>query len=90
MTTNPHEKQHDDHPQTGPDVTVTIDNVPKTIHRGSHLVSELKSLLGVSPDLALAQVIDGQITPLRDDARVAIKGGEAFFKGPRTGGSSHG
>lgn len=86
MTTQPHEKGS---PQTGPHVTVTIDNEPKTIHRGSHEVSELKTLLGVSPDLALAQVIDGQITPLKDDARVTIKGGEAFFKGPRTGGSSH-
>jgi hypothetical protein len=88
MTTQPHETKSADHPQTGPDVTVTIDNVLKTIHRGSHLVSELKALLGVSSDLALAEVIDGQITPLKDDDRVTIKGGEAFFKGPRTGGSS--
>ena len=89
MSTQPNENKPTDHPQAGPDVTVTIENVPKTIHRGSHVVSELKTLLGVSADLALAQVIDGEITPLKDDARVTIKGGEAFFKGPRTGGSSH-
>lgn len=89
MSTQPHESKAADQPQTGPDVTVTIEGVKKTIHRGSHLVSELKVLLGVSADLALAEVIDGQITPLKDDARVTIKGGEAFFKGPRTGGSSH-
>ncbi len=84
-----HDKTKDDHPQTGSEVVVTIEGVEKKIHRGSHRVSELKSLLGVSADLALAQVIDGQITPLNDEARVTIKGGEVFFKGPRTGGSSH-
>jgi len=88
MSIHPHEgKQH--HPETGPEVTVTFENTPTKIHRGSHLVSELKTLFGVSADLALAEVIDGEITPLKDDARVTIKGGEAFFKGPRTGGSSH-
>jgi hypothetical protein len=88
MSTQPHEN-NPDHPETGPEVTVTFENAPKKIHRGSHLVSELKTLFDVSPDLALAEVIDGEITPLKDDARVTIKGGEAFFKGPRTGGSSH-
>ncbi len=76
-------------PQTGPDVTVTFENKPKTIHRGSHPVSDLKSLFGVPPEYAVAQVIEGVITPLKDDARVTIKGGEVFFQGPRTGGSSH-
>jgi hypothetical protein len=89
MTTQPQENKGSDHPQTGPDVTVTFEKTPVTIHRGSHLVTELKTLFGVSPDFALAEVIDGVITPLKDDARVTIKGGEAFFKGPRTGGSSH-
>ena len=89
MNSNRDEAKREEHPDTGPKVTVTIEGVEKQIHRGSHVVSALKELLGVSPDLALAQVTDGQITPLADDARVTIKGGEAFFKGPRTGGSSH-
>jgi len=87
MSTQP--RDEDDHPQTGPEVIVTIEGVEKKIHRGSRRVAELKALLGVSADLALAQVIDGQITPLRDEDHVTIKGGEAFFKGPRTGGSSY-
>jgi hypothetical protein len=90
MTTQPHEKKNDDHPQTGPNVTVSLNTtLTKTIHRGSHLVSELKTLLGVSADLMLSQDIDGTLTPLDDNGRVTIKGGEAFFSGPRTGGSSH-
>jgi hypothetical protein len=89
MTTQPHENHPADHPQTGPDVTVTINTTTtKTIHRGSHVVSELKTLLGVSADQLLSQDIDGTLTPLDDNARVTIKGGEAFFSGTRKGGSS--
>ena len=78
-----------EHPPTGPDVTVMINGIEKSIDRGSHAVSELKVLLGVSQDLALSQDINGTLSPLADDARVTVKGGEAFFSGPRTGGSSH-
>ena len=77
-------------PQTGPDVTVTINTTTeKTVHRGSHIVSELKALLGVSADLALSWDVDGSLKELADTDRVTIKGGEAFFSGARTGGSSH-
>jgi hypothetical protein len=79
----PHE-----HPQPGPDVAVTVDNVRKTVHRGSHLVSEFKALVGVDANLELEQVIDGQLTPLADAARIVIKGGEVFFSHQRSGGSS--
>lgn len=75
-------------PQTGSNVTVTINGTEKTIHRGSHVVSELKTLLDVSGDFALSWDVDGTLTPLSDDARVTVKGGEAFFSGARTGGSS--
>jgi hypothetical protein len=89
MTTQPHENHPADHPQTGPDVTVTINTTTtKTIHRGSHVVSELKTLLGVSADQLLSEDIDGTLTPLDDNARVTIKGGEALFSGTRKGGSS--
>lgn len=70
------------------DVAVTIDNNSRTIHRGSHAVAELKQLLGVDPVYAIDQVVDGQLTPLADDARVTIKGGELFFSHARTGGAS--
>jgi hypothetical protein len=89
MATQPHENHPVDRPQTGPDVTVTINTTTaKKIHRGSHVVSELKTLLGVSADQLLSQDIDGTLTPLDDNSRVTIKGGEAFFSGTRKGGSS--
>jgi hypothetical protein len=70
------------------EVTVTIDNTSKKIHRGSHLVSALKTLLGVDPAKALDEVVAGVLTPLEDDGRVTIKGGEEFFSHARTGGAS--
>jgi hypothetical protein len=75
-------------PQTGPIVTVTIDNTPKDVHRGSHLVSELKTLLGVDASLVLDQVVDGKFTSLDDNARITITGGEVFVSHVRQGGSS--
>lgn len=75
-------------PQTGPDVTVTVDTKPKTVHRGSYLVSEFKALVGVDQTLELDEVIDGQFKPLDDSARIVIKGGEVFVSHVRTGGSS--
>ncbi len=79
---------HDGHPEIGPDVTVTVDNVTKTVHRGSHLVSEFKSEVGVDTSLQLAQVIDGQLVGLDDNGHVVIKGHEVFFSRVRKGGSS--
>ena len=75
-------------PQTGPTVTITIDNTQKDIHRGSHLVSELKILLGVDASLVLDEVVDGKFTSLDDNGRVTIKGGEVFVSHVRQGGSS--
>jgi hypothetical protein len=69
-------------------VNVKIDGVEKTIHRGSHSVADLKTLLGVDPVQDLDQEIDGVLTELKNDARVTIKGGELFFSHARTGGSS--
>jgi hypothetical protein len=77
-----------EHPDTGPDVTVTVDDVAKTVHRGSHLVSEFKDEVGVDASLQLAEVIDGQLTGLEDGARVVIKGREVFFTRVRKGSSS--
>lgn len=76
-------------PHPGKDtVKVKIDGVEKTIHRGSHPVTELKTLLGVDPVLDLDQDVNGTLTPLANDGRVTIKGGELFFSHARTGGSS--
>ena len=75
-------------PQTGIDVTVSIDGKEKTIDRGSHLITALKALLGVNADYALSEDIDGILTPLTDDQRTTITGGEVFFSGARNGGAS--
>src|SRR5947208_2214501 len=74
--------------QQGPEVTVTVDQIQRTVHRGSHLVSELKSEFSIDPALVLDEVIDGQFKDLDDTARVVIKGGEVFFSHQRKGGSS--
>lgn len=77
-----------DHPQTGPDVSITIDNRPFTIHRGNHAVAELKQLAGVSPAYELEEIVNGQLVPLQDIQHIAIKGGERFVSHPRAGASS--
>ena len=75
-------------PQTGPDVTVTIDTIAKTVHRGSWVVAEFKKEVGVDASRALDEVIGGELKPLDDNARNTIKGGEVFVSHARQGGSS--
>lgn len=79
---------HPGHPQTGPDVTVTVDTVPKTVHRGSYTVAEFKEVVGVDPAKELDEVIGGEFKLLDDAARIVIKGGEIFVSHVRTGASS--
>jgi hypothetical protein len=75
-------------PEQGPDVTITVDQNAKTVHRGSHLVSELKSEVGVDAALVLEQVLPDGFHLLDDNSRIAIKGKEVFFSHQRKGGSS--
>ena len=72
----------------GPDVHITIGINEYVIHRGSHTVSEIKTLGGVALADDLEQVVNGQLTPLADDARVTIKGGERFVSHPKDSGAS--
>lgn len=81
------EVKHEERPGLST-VTVTIDGRTVKVHRGSHVVSELKSLLGVDPSYALELDFNGTLSPLTDDDRITIKGGEVFFSHPRTGASS--
>jgi len=78
----------EDHPQTGPEVTVTVDTLTKTVHRGSWIVAEFKEAVGVDTSRALDEVIGGEFKPLDDNARITIKGGEIFVSHARQGGSS--
>jgi hypothetical protein len=78
----------DDAPQTGAEVTITIDNKNFTVHRGSQTVAELKQLAGIPAAYELEEIVDGKLVPLNDNQRVVIKGGERFVSHPRAGASS--
>ena len=74
-----------EHPQTGPDVVVTVDTQPKTVHRGSWVVAEFKREVGVDANAALDQVVEGVFQPLQDDQRITLRGGEVFVSHVRAG-----
>lgn len=82
------EHNEKEHPQPGPDVTVTVDTKPKVVHRGSWIVSAFKEEVGVDATRELDQVIDGDFKPLPDKDRITIKGGEIFVSHVPKGGSS--
>ena len=48
------------------------------VRKGSHLVSELKTLAGLSPGDNLEQLVNGRIKPLDDNGKVDIHGDESF------------
>jgi len=76
-------KEHDDHPQTGPIVTITVstDGVDKvvSIHRGHQSVAEIKAVANVPIEYVIDQIVDGEIKPLQNDDSVTLKGGERFI-----------
>ncbi len=69
-------------------ITVTIDSVPKQIRQGRYLVSELKTLLGVAPELELDEVVEGEFKPLVDDSHINVKEHDVFVSHVRRGGAS--
>lgn len=69
-------------------VTVTIDDKPKEIERGSYQVAKLKEILGVPADYELDEVKHGEFKPLQDHQHTAIQGGEIFVSHVRRGGAS--
>lgn len=70
------------------EVMITVNNLPRKIHRGSQPVSEIKKVGSVDPSHELEQLIDGRLTPLSDSSHVVIKGGEIFFSHVRDGSSA--
>ncbi|OGA48891.1 MAG: hypothetical protein A3F74_27700 [Betaproteobacteria bacterium RIFCSPLOWO2_12_FULL_62_58] len=72
----------------GHTITVTIDGQPKQIRQGRYLVSELKDALGISADLELDQVENGEFKPLDDNDHVNVKDGDVFVSHVRRGGAS--
>lgn len=81
-------RDHGEHPETGHEVTVTVNGQPMQVHRGSYIVSDFKKKVGVEASQELDQVIDGQFKPLGDNERIVIKGDEVFVSHGRGGGSS--
>jgi hypothetical protein len=75
-------------PQTGPSVTITVNNNLKTIHRGRQSVATIKQVGGVPLADDLVQIIDGVLTPLPDDGAVTIKGGEVFLSHVKDGAAA--
>jgi hypothetical protein len=69
-------------------ITVTIDSVPKQIRQDRYLVSELKTLLGVTPELELDEVVEGEFRPLEDKGHVNVKDHDVFVSHVRRGGAS--
>lgn len=72
----------------GPEVTITVDGNPVTIHRGHQTVAAIKTAAGVPLAYDLEQEIDGRLTPLPDDGAVVLKGGEVFHSHVKDSGSS--
>lgn len=69
-------------------VIIYINNIEKRITRGKHSVAEIKKIGAVPTAHELEEVINGQLTPLDDNAIVLIKGCEHFFSHVRDGSSS--
>lgn len=82
---NPDDKED---PQHGPTVTIKVNGIDRPIHRGRQTVEKIKNAGQVPLADDLEQVIDGKLTPLRDDGAVTIKGGEVFVSHPKDSGSS--
>lgn len=87
-TETPKGKDKPPRPEPGAFVEITINNNPKTIHRGRQTVVEIKNLGGVPLADELEQLIDKKLVPLADDGAVTIKGKEVFMSHVRSGGSS--
>jgi hypothetical protein len=79
---------NDRHPQTGPEVVITINNKEFRIHRGRQTVVAIKTLGGVPLADDLEERVGGQLQLLPDDGAVTIKGGEVFISHPKDSGSS--
>jgi hypothetical protein len=83
-----HEATVQAHPEQGPNVTVTVDGLQKTVHRGHIVVAAFKQEVGVEASKDLDEIINGELKPLQDTDSLVLKGGEVFISHARTGGSS--
>lgn len=77
-----------EHPETGSIVSIIINGVVKSIHRGSNTVDEIKKIgeVLIADDLEIIK--EGKLIPLSDDGKITIKGGEEFVSHPKSSQSS--
>jgi len=80
--------KHDDHKPDPKLIIVSIDGREVKIKPGDYVVSNLKSILGVSPDYVLDQVRGGQLIPLNDGDTIKVHNHEEFISHVRCGTSS--
>ena len=76
------------HPESGPNLTITVNGQPVTIHRGHQTVAAIKTAGGVPLADDLSQVIDGNLVLLDDNGGVTLKGNEVFVSSPKSGAAS--
>jgi hypothetical protein len=69
-------------------VGIEINDVSYKVKRGKYTVAEIKKIGNLPLEYELEEVIQGKLTPLKDDATVLIKGCEIFFGHVRDGSSS--
>lgn len=75
-------------PQHGNTVTISVNGVERSIHRGRQTVAAIKDVGQVPLADDLEQVVDGKLVPLPDNGSVTIKGGETFVSHPKDSSSS--
>lgn len=69
-------------------VIIFINDVPYEILPGNYSVAEIKAIGNITGTKELDEVIDGQLTYLKNDSIILIKGGEIFFSHVPDGVSS--
>jgi hypothetical protein len=70
------------------EVSVSIDGVTKSIHRGSYTTEDLKTALGVAAQRELDIIEDGVFRTLAPGSRITVKEGMEFISRQPAGGSS--
>lgn len=70
-------------------VTISVNNDPYRLERGTYTVAQILALKGQTPDgYMLLEEKDGPPMPVPPDHPVKIHGCEMFFSQPQSGGSS--
>lgn len=74
------------HPED--EVSIRVNGVSQTIHRGSYTVTELKQTFHIPSAEQFGEVKGTEVIDLPNDTRITVKGGEVFISYMPTGQSS--